>query len=90
MDKSTKCCQLTISLKSGIRIIGTYHVPLGTNSSIRPSDAIRMANDSFLVLSDVTICDSDEPRESEAFLVRLDAISYIELPPAHWVARQVD
>ena len=88
MDKSTKYCEITVYLKTGIRIAGNMHVPLRTSSAFRPSDAIR-ESEGFLLLSDATIRDSQSARQQEAMLVRVDAISHIDLPEKGWTAREV-
>jgi len=87
MDKATKCCRLTIFLKSGSSISGEFHTSLGTTSSVRPSDALRECKGGFLVLSKTTIHEDNETRQQQAIMVRLDAISYIELPETGWRAR---
>ncbi len=90
MEKSTKVCDLTIYLKMGIRISGTFHIPLGTSSAIRPSDAIAKMDTGFLTLSSAVVEDEDGRREHPAMLIRLDAISHIDLPTKGWVNRIVD
>lgn len=90
MEKSTKVCDLTIYLKMGIRITGTFHIPLGTSSAIRPSDAIAKMETGFLTLSDAVVEIEDERREHPAMLIRLDAISHIDLPTKGWVNRIVE
>lgn len=90
MEKSTKVCDLTIYLKMGIRISGTFHIPLGTSSAIRPSDAIAKMDTGFLTLSDAVVEDEDGRREHPAMLIRMDAISHIDLPTKGWVNRIVD
>ena len=88
MDKSTKYCEITVHLKTGVRIAGMLHVPLRTSSAIRPSDAIR-ESDGFMLLSNATVWETGQSRLQAALLVRLDAISHIDLPEKGWVAREV-
>ncbi len=88
IDKSTKCCELTVHLVTGVRMVGTYHVPISTSSAIRPSDALRDCKDGFVLLTNVTLHDANEPRQQTAVMVRMDAISHIELPPKGWAARE--
>ena len=88
VDKSTKCCQLSVQLKSGVRVVGLLHVPSGTTSTIRPSDAIAERASEFLLLSDVTLSEHNVPRQHPAIMIPYDAISHIELPPSGWVSRK--
>ncbi len=86
VEKTTKCCDLTVYLLNGVRLMGTYHVPTGTSSSIRPSDALRETTDSFLLLTNVTVHDSSGSNSHPAMLVRVDAISHVDLPKG-WASR---
>ena len=88
IDKSTKCCELTIHLVTGVRIEGTFHVPVTTGSSIRPSDALRDYKDGFLILTNATVHEATGPRQNGAIMVRADAISHIDLPAKSWAARE--
>ncbi len=90
MRNPTKCCGLTIILKTGARVTGTFHVSVGTDQNIRPADAIRRSDTNFLLLSDVTICEQEQSRHEQAILVQRDAIAYIELPTEGWTIRDID
>ena len=65
----TKCCELTVHLVTGIRIRGTYHVPLDSSSATRPSDAIRNYKDGFLILTDATVYDPAGPRAQGSIMI---------------------
>lgn len=88
-DKSTKCCQLTIHLLTGIRIMGTFHVSTTTSSAIRPSDAVRDCKDGFLILTDATVYEVACARDQGSIMVRSSAISHIDLPVNGWAAREL-
>lgn len=88
IEKSTKCCELTIHLVTGVRIEGTFHVPVTTGSSIRPSDALRDYKEGFLILTHATVREATGPRQHAAIMVRADAISHIDLPDKGWAARE--
>lgn len=88
IDKSTKCCELTVHLVTGVRIVGTFHVAVTTGSAIRPSDAIRDCKDGFLILTNATIHEAAGPREQGTIMVRTDAVSHIDLPAKGWSARE--
>lgn len=90
MQNPTKCCGLAIVLKTGARITGTFHVSVGTESNVRPADAIRRSDVDFLLLSDVTIGEKEQSRQQQAILVHRDAIAYIELPAEGWTIREID
>ncbi len=90
MRNPTKCCELTVILNSGARVTGTFHVSVGTDPNVRPADAIRRSDTDFLLLSDVTIGETEQPRQQQAILVQRDAIAYIELPTEGWTIRDVD
>jgi len=90
VDNATKYCELDIYLKSDVRIMGKFHVDLHTSSRVRPSDAIREHEGGFLVLSDVMIHDGVDPHHRETVMVRLDAMSYIELRPGGWTAADAE
>jgi hypothetical protein len=87
-DKPTKCCKLTIHLVTGVRIEGTFHVPVTTGSSIRPSDALRDYKDGFLILTDATVHEATGPRQNGAIMIHANAISHIDLPDKSWAARE--
>jgi hypothetical protein len=88
IDKTTKCCELTIHLVTGVRVVGTFHVSASTSSPIRPSDAIRDCKDGFLILTNATIHEPTGPREQGTIMVRADAVSHIDLPAKGWAARE--
>ena len=87
VDKSTKCCELTVHLLTGVRIVGTFHVAAATSSSIRPSDAIHDSKDGFFLLTNATVHEATGPRSHEAIMVHANAISHIDLPAKGWAAR---
>jgi len=89
IDKSTKCCDLTIHMVTGVRILGTFHVPVTTGSAIRPSDIIRDCKDGFLILTNATVYEATEMRKQASVIVRCNAISHIDLPDKGWSAREV-
>ncbi len=88
IDKSTKCCELTIYLVTGVRIAGTLHVAVNTSSAIRPSDTIRDCKEGFLLLTNATVYEATGTRDQESIMVRCDAISHIDLPDRGWSARE--
>lgn len=88
IDKSTKCCDLTVYLVTGIRITGTYHIATTTSSAIRPSDALRSSTDGFIVLTDATIHEAGQSRQQPSILIRMDAVSHIDLPQKGWTSRE--
>jgi len=88
IDKSTKCCELTIHLVTGVRVVGTFHVSMTTSSAIRPADAIRDCKDGFLILTNATIHEPTGPREQGSIMIRTDAVSHIDLPAKGWSARE--
>ena len=87
IDKATKCCELTVHLVTGVRIVGTFHVAAATSSSIRPSDAIHDSKDGFFLLTNATVHEATGPRSHEAIMVHANAISHIDLPAKGWAAR---
>lgn len=87
IERSTKCCELILNLTTGVKMVGTYHVSTVTSSSVRPSDALRDCQDGFLLLTNVTIHGNSGTQTQTAAMVRMDAISYIELPPKGWTVR---
>lgn len=88
IERQTKCCELTVHLVTGVRIVGTFHVAVDTSSAIRPSDAIRDSKGGFLILTNATIHEPTGPREQGSIMVRVEAISYIDLPAKGWSARE--
>lgn len=88
IEKSTKCCELTVHLMTGVRVVGTFHVSMTTSSAVRPSDAIRDYKDSFLTLTNATLHEPTGPREQGSVMIRAEAISFIELPAKGWSARE--
>lgn len=88
IDKSTKCCELTVYLLTGVRVVGTYHISTTTSSAIRPSDALRDCKDGFVVLTDATIHENGAVREQGSLMIRMDAISHVDLPAKGWSARE--
>ncbi len=83
----TKCCRLSIRLKSGAHLSGDFHIPSEAPADIRPADAIRVIQGDFLLLTDVSVRENTETREQQAMLVQRSAIAYIELPSQEWAAR---
>lgn len=88
IERQTKCCELTVHLVTGVRIVGTFHIAADTSSAIRPSDAIRDGKGGFIILTNATIHETTGPREQGSIMVRTDAISYINLPAKAWSARE--
>jgi len=88
IDKSTKCCELTVYLTTGVRIVGTFHISNTTSSAIRPSDALRDSKDGFLVLTDAKVHEAGAIREQAAILIRMDSITHVDLPAKGWGARE--
>ena len=87
IDKATKCCDLTVHLLTGVRIEGTYHIATSTSSAVRPSDALRSSTDGFIVLTGATVHENGATREQGSILIRVDAISHVDLPTKGWAAR---
>ena len=87
MAKDTRVCELTVYLTTGTRLTGKMHVSMSTSSAMRPSDAIRTTEGGFLLLSDVTLTNDHETREQRAIMIRMDAITHIELPQQGWKNR---
>jgi len=77
-----------VYLVTGIRIVGTYHVPTSTSSAIRPSDALRDSKDGFIVLTDAAVFEGGSSRQQGSVMVRMDAISHIDLPARGWTSRE--
>lgn len=90
IDKQTKYCELSVYLKSGVRIKGLFHIPVRTSSTVRPADAIRECQGGFLILSNAVVVENGDERHQEAIMTRIDAVSHIELPSAGWQARTDD
>src|SRR3989304_6972309 len=88
VDKSTKCCELTVHRVTGVRIVGTFHASVTTSSAIRPSDAIRDCKDGYLILTNATIHEPGGPRTQSAIMVRTDAGSHLQPPAKGWAARE--
>ena len=88
IDKATKCCGLTVYLLTGVRIEGTYHIATSTSSAIRPSDALRDSKDGFIVLTNAKVHESGSSREQGSILIRVEAISHVDLPAKGWTARE--
>lgn len=88
IDKATKCCGLTVYLLTGVRIEGIYHIATSTGSAIRPSDALRDSKDGFIVLTNATVHESGSTREQASILIRVEAISHVDLPAKGWFARE--
>lgn len=82
--KDTKFCELTIRLQSGELISGRLHVPVGTSSGIRPSDAIRDLPSDFILLSRAVIRFGTDSMHKETLMICKSAISYIELSTTNW------
>ncbi len=85
LAKPTKACEVEVVLKSGMRVSGLFPVPANTSTCVRPSDAIRLVEEPYLLLCDVTVHDGDDSYERPTLLVRGDAISHIEFPSSGWV-----
>lgn len=88
VNQLTKCCELTVHLVTGVRIVGTFHVSTTTSSAIRPSDAVREFKDGFIILTNATVHEATGPREQGSIMVRSAAISHIDLPDKGWAARE--
>jgi len=88
IDKTTKCCELTVYLVTGIRIVGTYHIANTTSSAIRPSDALRDSKDGFIVLTDAAVEENGSTRQQSSLMIRMEAISHIDLPTKGWTSRE--
>ena len=88
IDKTTKCCELTVYLLTGVRIVGIYHIATSTSSAIRPSDALRSSQDGFIVLTDAVVHENGATREQGSLMIRVDAISHVDLPAKGWAARE--
>jgi hypothetical protein len=84
MNKGTKFCELHIYMGLGVRIVGNFHVDIGTSSTVRPSDALRQHEHPFLVLTDATVTHGNNSHRRDTVMIRLDAISYVELPHKGW------
>lgn len=90
MLNPTKYCKLDIVMKSGARLRGKYHVPLGTDDTTRPADSLRKDKNSFILLCDVSFLEESASVEQQAVLVRADAIAYIGLPEPRWDVQDID
>ena len=89
IDRLTKCCALTVHLVTGVRIEGTFHLPVDTSSAVRPSDAIRNCRDGFLILTNATVHGTTGTREQGSMMVRTDTISHIDLPANGWTTKEL-
>lgn len=89
VDKSTKCCELTVHMCTGACISGTFHIPFGTSSAIRPSDALRDCKGGFVVLSNATVRDKEQSVLHRSVMIRVEAVSHIELPEKGWGTREL-
>lgn len=87
IDKTTKCCGLTVYLLTGVRIEGIYHIATSTSSAVRPSDALRDSKEGFIVLTNATVYENGSTREQGSILIRVEAISHVDLPAKGWTAR---
>jgi len=88
IDKATKCCDLTVYLLTGVRIVGTYHIATSTSFAVRPSDALRDSKDGFIVLTHATVHENGTTREQGSIMIRVEAISHVDLPAKGWTARE--
>ena len=86
MDKSTKFCDLSIRLTSGLRITGKFHTSMKTGSTIRPSDELRKRKDGYILLTDITTHDGGDEHQVDSLMIPTSAIDYIELPALNWTA----
>ncbi len=89
-SKSTKGCELTVQLITGVRIVGTFNVSVITSSAIRPSDAIREHQNGFFTLTNATIHEPTGPRQVSSVMVRAESIAHIELPSKGWEGEKKD
>jgi len=85
-EKTTKYCELSVTLLNGASVTGRFHVESRTTSTIRPSDAVRESKNGFLLLTDATYTSSGEPRDINALMIPLPAVAFIELPSTRWVS----
>ena len=88
MNEPTKTCELTVRLNSGATLTGTFHVPFGISSVIRPADAIRQNDSEFFLFSDVTITEDSQARDLETLLIQRNSIIYIECSAKSFTVRQ--
>lgn len=82
--KSTKYCELNVTLLNGTRIAGRFHIEARTTSTVRPSDAIRENKDRFILLTDATSQEGDESRGIGTLMIAPAAIAFVELPDTRW------
>jgi hypothetical protein len=83
MRKSTKTCDLQVTLLTGEHLRGRFHVEAATSSMIRPSDAVRQEATGWLLLTDVTD-DGHTPAKDSVVLVNRAAIATVQLISTGW------
>ena len=88
MDKSTKYCELSIRLTSGLHVTGKFHTSMRTGSTIRPSDELRKRKDGYILLTDVVTHDGRDEHQANSLMIPTSAVDYIELPERNWTASQ--
>ena len=88
MDQRTKTCELTVRLNSGETLTGTFHVPYGSSSIVRPADAIRNNESYFFLFSEATITHESQTRNLETVLIHRNSIVYIECPAKAFAVRE--
>ena len=88
MDQRTKTCELTVRLNSGETLTGTFHVPYGISSVVRPADAIRNNESDFFLFSEATITEESQTRYLETVLIHRNSIVYIECPAKAFGVRE--
>lgn len=81
VKKPTKFTRLTFVLKSGNIVSGEYHVPSGTGSSVRPSDALRDVG-AMISLVNAQITRANGAVSQVDFIrLAMDAVEWVEFPP---------
>ncbi len=88
MNEHTKTCELTLRLNSGATLTGSFHVPFGISSVVRPADAIRQNEGEFFLFSDVTISEDSQSRVLDTVLIHRNSIMYIECSAKSWTVRK--
>jgi hypothetical protein len=87
LEKTTKYCEIAVTLVNGARITGRFHIESRTSSTVRPSDALREVREGLLLLTDVTVHAPPEPRSIPALMIPFSSIAWVEPPPARWMNR---
>lgn len=89
MQKRTKYCVVEISMVNGTRMSGRFHIDQSSSSSVRPSDAFRLIETDFFILTQATIEIGGTRQKRDVVLVRTSNISHIELHGGTWRADEV-